>query len=103
MVTIITPGETDERGVTIDDWDNTTETDEDWRIQPAGGNENPEVGRQAVIERAKGFGPSDSVITAKCRLIYGGTIYEVDGPIQAWPSPTEALAHIEVNLKAVTG
>jgi hypothetical protein len=103
-ITVLTPGEKDERGVTVPDWDEATETEEDgWNIQPTGGSEDAMLGRQELTERFRALGPYGSILTADCRVIYGGVTYEVDGPVGRWPSATGALAHVETTLKRVTG
>lgn len=107
-----------ERGDSLLDWSNTSE----WnisacRLQPMAteevqftGSARSEGGtaRNAVVTRWKVFGPDapdDGVqdIDPLDRVRFRGIVYDVDGQIQWWPSPTGLLSHFECVLRRVDG
>lgn len=102
-VTIIRPNYVTERGDLVKSWTGATEhTETGWRVQPLVGDEV--LGdRDAVVRRWKGLGPPAADITEMDRVRHAGIVYEVDGAVQRWPSPTGLLAHTEVTLKLVEG
>jgi hypothetical protein len=101
---ILIPSYEEERGTTRFDFSNATRVVETgWRLQPSSGSENETQSRQGVISTYRAFGPYDTALTSHSRMIFGDYVYEVDGPVHRWPSPTGALVHSEVNLKVVDG
>lgn len=111
-VTVIRAAVIVERGDDMRDWSNATEHESPgWRVQPmatdevlfSGSGGGGGTARDAVITRWKGFGPYDADITAHDRVRHFGAVYEVDGQIQRWPSPSGGLAHTECVLRLVEG
>lgn len=100
-----------ERGDTLLDWSNTSDHElSGCRLQPMAtdevlftGAEQGGVARDAVITRWKLFGPYDGDLTARDRVQFEGTTYEVDGQVQRWRSPTGVLDHLECVLRLVEG
>lgn len=111
-ITVIRAGVVVERGDDMLDWDNATEyqllgcrlqpmaTDEVLFTGSAGGGG---VARDAIVTRWKVYGPASPDIGPRDRARVDGVVYEVDGQIQEWPSPTGTLAHSEFVLKVVAG
>jgi len=100
---VITPAWVDDRGANIPDWDNATDTDEQWRgIQPVSAKEADDIGRQGVLTMMRGTGPPDTVLTAHCRATFGGVSYEVVS-VQPWASITGGLAHSEAVFDRMEG
>jgi hypothetical protein len=100
-----------ERGDTVLDWDNVTEHEiSGCRVQPRVGEEvlfsgdgGSGAGRDAVISRWWLTLPSGADITSQDRVKWQGAVYEVDGTVQWWESPTRALAHGEAVLRRAEG
>lgn len=102
-LTVITPGWVDDRGASVPDWTNPTQSVETWHdIQPVSAEELRDMGRQGTAALLRGFGPSDSVLTDKCHAEIDGVTYEV-ASVQLWPSMTGGLAHTEAVLERVVG
>ena len=102
-LTIVTPTFTDERGTPMPDWTDPQLTAEAWYgIQPLTPSENVAMGRQATVTTLRGFGPYSSVITDKCRVIYGVTTYEVL-TVARWVSISGELQHTEATFGVVDG
>jgi len=103
-VTVIRPVYITERGDQVTNWDNATEhTVTGCRVQPASGQDVQSATRDAVIDRWTLFAPAAADIDVRDRIRYGGTVYEIDGNLRHWPSPSGALAHTEATLKHVGG
>lgn len=112
-ITVIRPTYITERGNQIPDWDNTTEHSvTGCRVQPMAGEEVLFSGageggqaRDAVVSRWKIFGPDGAAmdLDEQDRVRHAGIVYEVDGYIQRWPSPTGVLRHDEAVLRRVDG
>lgn len=102
-VTVIRPAYLTSRGDQVPDWDHATEHDSTgWRIQPLAGEEVL-TGRDAVVDRRKGFGPIDADVNERDRIRFAGLLFEIDSPIQRWRSPTGTIAHTEITLRRVEG
>jgi hypothetical protein len=109
-VTVIRAAVVVERGDNMPDWVNATEHPlPGCRLQPMAtdevlfsGSGSGGMARDAVVTRWKLFGPYDADLTALDR-VRAGVVYEVDGQVQRWRSPTGRLAHIEVVLRRVDG
>lgn len=113
-ITVIRPTEwIDERGDRFPNWDTAAEhLVTGCRLQPMASDElhftgssesEGGVARTAVITRWRLFTPHDPDLQALDRVRYDGTVYEIDGQVQDWPSPTGALRHSEVILRRVDG
>lgn len=110
-VTVIRPAWIVERGDEIPDWSSASEHQiTGCRVQPMSGEEvlfsgsgGGGAARDAVISRWKLFAPTGADITERDRVRHQGVVYEVDGSIQRWPSPTGTLAHTEAVLQRVEG
>lgn len=102
-VTVIRPAWVNERGTLIPDWGNVTEhTVTGCRVQPAAGDEVHGL-RDAVINRWNLYAPPAADIEATDRVRYAGIVYDVEGEIRRWPSPTGFLANTQATLQRVEG
>ena len=102
--TVIEPVMVDDRGALVPDYTNATEHHESgWGIQPMAADEETARGRQAVVTRLKAMGPIDTKLDERGRVRYNGDLYEVEGTIRRWGSPTGHLAHVEAVLRRVEG
>ncbi len=87
----------------VPDWSTPTETTvEGCRLQPERGADYT-VDREAVTTRWRLFAPADAPIQDTSRIRHNGVVYDVDGSVERWPSPTGALAHIEALLRRAEG
>lgn len=103
-VTVIRPAYTVERGNQVPDWKAATEhTVTGCRVQPAAGTEEQSTTRDAIVNRWVLFAPTGVDITARDRIRHNGVVYQIDGSLRPWSSPTGALAHIEADLLRVEG
>lgn len=103
IIGILTATTATDHGNTILDWTNPTAVTQDGcRVQPVPGAEQL-LGRDEVVSRWRLLAPADAPLTAANRVRWAGVDYEVDGQVQAQPSPTGYLAHIEALLKRVDG
>jgi len=113
-VTVVRPTEwIDERGDRFPNWETAAEHDlVGCRLQPMASDEVHFTGasdaeggtaRTAIITRWRLFTPVDPDLGPHDRVRYDGTVYEIDGQVQDWPSPTGMLAHSEVVLRRVDG
>lgn len=102
-VTVIRPAWIVERGDRIADWGNATEhTVPGCRVQPVVGQEIHD-NRDAIVTRWNLFAPSAADIESTDRVRHQGVVYEVEGDIRRWPSPTGALANTQATLQRVEG
>lgn len=102
-VTVIRAVWVSERGDEIPDWDNATEHDiTGCRFQP-GATTEVHDNRDALVSSPALFAPVDADLNARDRVRFGGDVYDVDGEIRRWLSPTGALAHAEATLRKVDG
>lgn len=103
----------EERGDLFPDWSTAEEHQLDGcRLQPMAsdeihftGTDDAEggVARTAIITRWRLFTPPSPDLNPHDRVRYDGVVYEIDGQVLDWPSPTGMLAHSEVVLKRVDG
>lgn len=103
----------EERGDRIPNWDTAVEHElEGCRLQPMATDEihftgsmeaEGGTGRHGVITRWRLFTPPQPDLESHDRVRYDGAVYEVDGAVQDWPSPTGILVHAEVILRRVDG
>lgn len=96
---------TDEYGQpsTVRDWDNAVAlTLSECRIQPAGGGEKFD-GRDAVITRWRFLATGHVDVQSTDRIEHAGSMYEVDGEVELWPSPSGRLEHTQAMLQKVVG
>lgn len=94
---------TDGYGNPVPDWANATETEvTECRLQPERGTEYL-TDREAVTTRWRLFGPAGMPIQDTSRVRHNGIVYDVDGSVERWPSPTGALAHTEALLRRAKG
>lgn len=85
------------------DWENPTSTVvTGCRLQPERGDDYV-LDREAVITRWRLFAPADTDLKATDRVEHQGVIYEVEGSVEHWPSPTGRLAHVEALLRRAEG
>ena len=98
-ITRVRPGEKTERGSVVPDW-STAE-----RLEIPGCNVQPAAtalqqdGRVAGIsDGLTVYAPPDIDVKAGDRIEYGGNVYAINGDPLAWPSPTGALDHVQLNL-----
>lgn len=85
------------------DWPNATETDVGGcGVQPERGTDYT-IDREAIVTRWRLFGPDGMDIEDTDRIRHNGVVYDIDGSVERWPSPTGALAHIEARLIRVEG
>lgn len=90
-------------GNEVRDWPNAVETDlYGYRVQPERGSEYT-IDREAITTRWRLFGPAGDDIQDTDRLRHRGVVYDIEGSVEDWPSPTGALAHIEARLIRVEG
>src|SRR5690606_23066407 len=113
-VTVIRPvNYIDGRGECLSDW-STAEEHEllGCRVQPMAscdvlmsGSVTNEGGTawDGIVTRWKLFTSANPNLTPHDRIRYDGVVYEIDGQVLDWPSPTSTLAHSEVVLKRVDG
>lgn len=102
-VTVIRPAWVSERGDLVADWINATEHPiTKCRVQPVVGDEIRN-NRDAVITRWTLFAPTGADIESTDRVRHAGTVYDVDGDIRRWPSPTGELASTQATLQRVEG
>jgi hypothetical protein len=103
-VTLITPALVTDRGVSVPDWGNATETViQGCRWQPMVSDEETAQHRQGVVKRLNFFGPPDMALTAHSRVEVEGEVYEVEGSVRPWMSPSGNLDHIEAHLMRAEG
>lgn len=106
-VTILTPGEYNDHGVTRPDWDNVTEVVVPrCLLVPLQGDELIAAGgsnRSGVEMLWKLHLPPGTQITAQDRVRFRGSDYEVHGHPMQWDSPSGALDHVAVYLKRWEG
>jgi hypothetical protein len=112
-ITVIRASRIEERGDEILNWDAASEWDIDGcRLQPMATEEVQFTGsvaseggtaRSAIVTRWKVFGPVGADIAPLDRARYVDDVYDVEGQIGRWPSPSEALAHTEFVLRRVEG
>lgn len=110
-ITVLRPTFVVERGDEVPDWSNPTQhLITGCRLQPMSADEvlfsgagGGGTARNAVVSRWKLLLPSGADITEHDRVRYADAVYEVDGFVQHWPSPTGALAHGEAVLRRVEG
>lgn len=85
------------------DWDNPTETTvPGCRVQPERGDDYV-LDREAVITRWRLFAPAGTDLRATDRVEHQDVVYEVEGSVERWPSPTGSLAHVEALLRRAEG
>lgn len=102
-VDIIRPGSKVVRGDTLPDWDTATEHSEPgWIVQPLAAAEQLGL-RDANITSLRALAPAPADVTPLDRVRYAGTVYEVDGKPQPYPTPPGMLQHNEIVLKLVEG
>lgn len=98
---------TDRYGNPVLDWDAATRHDvRRCRVQPVQGsrvNMAETIPRDGVETRRRVFIPAGADIDHLDRIEYLGLTYQIDGDVDAWPSPTGRLAHIELMLSRVEG
>jgi hypothetical protein len=100
-VTVVTPAWIDDRGVDVPDWDNATTAVESWiSVQPLSASEATDMGRQGVLTMQRGYGPADTLLTAKCHAIIGDVTYEV---VSVEPWDFGRLSHAEAIFERVEG
>lgn len=106
-VTVIRASTTANRyGDDIRDWNTADEVDlTGVRLIPQAADNNIEnvVDRDRIIRRWVLFAPPDADVVASDRIRYGGDLYEIDGEVRHWPSPSGRLSHIEADLTRVEG
>jgi head-tail adaptor len=102
-VTVLRAGTTADRyGNAALDWSDPEEhTVAGCVIQPAAGPESLSLGADTVEHRWTLDAPDGADITALDRVSYNGELFELDGYVQRWESPTGALAHAQALLKRV--
>ena len=98
-VTVVEPTLVDDRGTMVADYTvPASEVDvPGCSVQP-GASAEVLAARQGVSVRWTVYAPSSVVVTARSAVRYAGTLYQVDGEPQRWPSPTGALDHVVVLL-----
>jgi hypothetical protein len=90
-------------GNQVPDWPNATETTvTGCRVQPERGSDYT-IDREAVLTRWRLFAPPTIDLLATDRVRHDGVDYDVEGSVERWPSPTNALAHVEARLRRVDG
>ena len=102
-----------ERGDELPDWNNTTEHDiAGCSVQPMATEEVHFTGRQsstggvaryAFITRWIVYGPTEADVLPTDRVRWGGAVYDVEGQIQRWPSPTGDLNHVAFEIRDPDG
>jgi len=93
----------DRYGDEVRDWDNATETTvSGGRLLPMVSAEDT-IDREQIVRRWLYFAPPDADWLASDRLRWQGVVYEIDGEVRRWPSPTGRLAHLEIDLLLVEG
>lgn len=107
-VTVIKPLTTTQRNDQVLVWEDAPETNvSGCRFQPEIGNEQTSnsygVGRDSVASRGVVFGPTGMDVAAIDRVRFNGDVYEIDGPIRRWSSPSGRLAHVEFTVERVEG
>ena len=113
-VTVIRPvNYIEERGDRFPDWSTAEEHElRGCRVQPMASDEvlfsgsvtnEGGTARDGIVTRWKLFTSANPNLTPHDRIRYDGVVYEIDGQVLDWPSPTSALAHSEVVLKRVDG
>ena len=104
-LTRIRPAFTSERGDQIPDWLNASEAElTGCRVQPMAGEEVTEPqNRDSVTTAWKVYAPSGTDVRSTDRIRYAGTLYEVNGSVRNWPSPTGTLASTQFELRRVDG
>ena len=71
-------------------------------VQPVSSSEEA-TNRDGVVADARMHAPAGTDVLSSDRLVVDGAEYEVIGEPLRWPSPTGALAHVEVLLRRVEG
>jgi len=103
-VTVIRPAYIAERGNQVPDWTGATEhAVSGCRVQPAPGAEEQSTTRDAIVARWVLFAPAGADIESRDRIRHSGVVYDIDGDLRPWSSPTGALAHLEADLRRVDG
>lgn len=103
-VTVIRPNYIAERGNQVPDWTGASEHQvTGCRVQPTVGGEEQSTTRDAIVARWTLFAPAGADIDARDRVRHNGLVYDIDGELRNWSSPTGSLAHIEADLLRVKG
>lgn len=103
-VTLVRAGSTESRyGDSVKDWaSSTSTTSKGWVSQRA--REEVLDGREAQTTEWVLFLPAGTDVTGLDRVEWEGLTFEVDGPANdAWSPRMNAVHHIEINLRRVTG
>lgn len=91
---------TDAYGNTVSNWDNPNSLDvSPCTVQPIAGSETFDTGGGRLTSRWSLHAAADADIETGDRISYGGTIYDIDGSVRRFPSPSGNLAHVEVMLQ----
>jgi head-tail adaptor len=100
-VTVLRAAETTDRyGNPMSDWSSPNTHDiSGCVLQPLAGEETLSLDADSVLSRWSLDTPADADLTATDRVSYAGEVYEVDGQIGDWPSPTGRLRHRQAMLK----
>lgn len=72
------------------------------RLIPEPGGEYT-ADRDATTTRWRLFAPVDADLRDTDRVRFYGDVYEIEGSVQRWRSPTGALAHLEALLRRTEG
>ena len=89
---------TERRGSTVRDWTNYTEhTIRGCSVQPSSTSSNEDRAEQ-VTDRWELYAPPCADVKRGDRVVYKGTVYDIDGDPYTWKSPTGRTTHLHAHL-----
>ena len=98
-VTRIRPGEKEERGSTIPDWDNVSRLDiHECLVQPSTTSLTQDGRVQGVQDGMTACLPADADVLAGDRIEYRGDVYIINGDPMIWKD-VGRLDHMQLNLQ----
>lgn len=104
-VTVIRPGTKTARGVEVYDWTTaTTHTVANVSVQPASTSRNFASARVLNIEDAHTlYANPGADIQPGDRIEANGKVYEIDGDVEIWTSPTGRVSNLQFTLRRWAG
>ena len=106
-VTRIRAGEKTVRGSVVPDWEHATEAEiTDCNMQPASTSLSTDGRILGISDGYPLDAPIGADIVAGDRIQYPaktGDVYQINGDVRRWQSPTGSIAHLVVNLMRYSG
>lgn len=103
-VTRLRPGTKTERGSEVPDWNNPdSKVVNGCSVQPAATSLSQDGRVLGILDGLTVYMPPTADVRSGDRIVYDGNTYTINGEIRNWPSPTGAVAHIQLNLERWSG